>query len=98
MEEIVFYPFLIIYCSFLVKQKTFSHDVMYEVATIVIISGGFLVFIILSIYLLLLGIKKKYGGILYMYAHYRQEIKFNTIHYDDIHHENTRMLKWINFT
>ncbi len=91
MEEIVFYPFFIIYCSILVKQKTFSHDVSYEIATIVIISGGFLVFLVLSIYLVGLGIKKKYGGIMYLYNYHKQQ-KFHKIHCDDIEQENRNVL------
>jgi len=69
-----------------VKQKTFSGDVTYEFATIVIISGGFFVFIILSVYLFLLGIKKKYGGIIAWYNRQRQKIKLNKIQYEDIDH------------
>lgn len=86
MQEIVFYPFFIIYSSILVKQKTFSRDVTYEFATIVIISGGFFVFLVLSIYLFLLGIKKKYGGIMAWFNRQRQKIKLNKIQYEDIDH------------
>jgi hypothetical protein len=41
-------------------------------------------FVILSIYLLFLGIKKKYGSIMYLYNHHRRELRFNRVQYDDI--------------
>jgi len=44
------------------------------------------VFIILSMYLLGLGIKKKYGGIIGWLRKQRNKIKLNKIQYDDIDH------------
>lgn len=74
----------------MVKEKTFSHDVSYEIATIVIISGGFLVFLILSIYLLVLGIRKKYGGIVYWYNIQKYKIRLDKMQYEDIDHDEGR--------
>lgn len=51
-------------------------------------------FIILSIYLLILGIRKKYGGLMYCYNHYKHGLKFNKIQFEDIDHENRSVISW----
>lgn len=49
-------------------------------------------FLILSVYLFLLGIKKKYGGIIAWYNRQRMNIKLNKIQYEDIDHEEKPVL------
>ena len=92
MEEIVFYPFFIIYCGYLVKEKRFEYDIQYELATIIIMSCKFFLFIVLSLYLVFLGIKKKYGGIIYCYNYHKRQINFNRFQYKDIGHEKRNVI------
>lgn len=55
-----------------------------------IISGGFLVFLILSGYLIVLGVRKKYGGIVYWYNMQRYRFRLNKMQYENIDHEDGR--------
>jgi hypothetical protein len=92
MEEIVFYPFFMIYVGYLVKEKSFEYDVQYEIATVIIIGCKFLMFIVLSIYLLFLGIRKKYGGFIYFFNHYKRDLRFNRVPYENIDNENRSLI------
>jgi hypothetical protein len=58
----------------------------------IIIGCKFLMFIVLSIYLLFLGIRKKYGGFMYFFNHYKRDLRFNRVPYENIDNENRSVI------
>jgi hypothetical protein len=49
-------------------------------------------FIVLSIYLLFLGIRKKYGGVMHFYNHHKRDLRFNRVPYENIDNENRSVI------
>lgn len=67
IEAIIYYPFFIVYCSFLTTDNTFALNQYYRGATIGFAVIAEFIMLVVTIILVFVGMKRKYGAIFYCF-------------------------------